>query len=145
MTWEAHKSGFNSTAEQMADRITRYYRSHRSPSDLDVSDVWKRVTGPVNSQPRAEGSGEVWKNPHWYLNGDWWAQIDEVEELGYVEGYLWCTRTQVPTPHDSYSKPSIIYRNKIDAFVKANPKLGAEAVADTLRRFRDKSGVAKPN
>ena len=145
MTWEAHKSGFNSTPEQVADRITRYYRSHRSPSDLDVSEVWQRVAGQLNGQPRKTSGGEDWKNPHWYLNGDWWGQIDEDEELGYVEGYLWCTRTQVPTPHDSCSKSSAIYRNKIDAFVRANPKLGNEAVADILRRFRDKSGVAKPD
>ena len=145
MTWEAHKSGFNSTPEQMADRITSYYRSHSSASALDVADVWQKVAGPLNDRPRKPSGGEDWKNAHWYLNGDWWGQIDEDEELGYVEGYLWCARTKEPTPHDSYSKSPIVYRDKIDVFVKANPKLGGEAVADTLRRFRDKPATSNPN
>jgi hypothetical protein len=145
MTWEVHKIGFNSTPVQMTDRITGYYMSHSSASALNVADVWQRLADPQSTQPRKASGGEEWKNAHWYLNGDWWGQIDEDEEVGYVEGYLWCVHSKLPTPHDSYSKSPIIYRDEIDAFVRAHPKLGREAVADTLRRFRDKPGIAMPS
>jgi hypothetical protein len=85
--------------------------------------------------------GEKWGNAHWYLNGDWWAQISEDQQQGFIEGYLWCLRTQVPTAADRYSEIPNAYRRKIDAFVKAHPKLGNEAVADTLRRYRDQEVV----
>jgi hypothetical protein len=94
---------------------------------------------PSEKEASAPKGGETWKNAHWYLNGDWWAQEAQTEQLGFVEGYLWCMRTQVEGPHASYSKSDDFYREKINAFVTANPKLGNEAVAKTLARFKDAS------
>ncbi len=104
---------------------------------LSVIDVWQKVADQPEAGNSGKDQGETWKNAHWYLNGDWWAQVSEAQQLGFVEGYLWCLKTQVSAPTDSYSKPPETYRRKIDAFVRANPKLGHEAVAVTLRRFRD--------
>src|SRR5271165_3863518 len=137
MTWTVHEKGFNATPEQLTDRISKFYASHPEAAGLSVIDVWRKLDDRPQPSTGTEGQGETWKNAHWYLNGDWWAQISEDQQLGFVEGYLWCLRTQVPPPTDGYSASPNTYRRKIDAFVKANPKLGKEAVAVTLRRYRD--------
>ncbi|MGP8271485.1 MAG: hypothetical protein ACLQLH_15570 [Terracidiphilus sp.] len=144
LTWTAHKKGFNSTPEQIMDKIDKYYITHPGSASLNVIDVWQKVADHSKASAATSDSGEIWKNPHWYLNGGWWGQVSETEQLGFVEGYLWCLRTQVPAPTESYSGIATSYRRKIDAFVRANPKLGNEAVAVTLHRFRDTDVMAAP-
>jgi hypothetical protein len=138
MTWEAHKNGYSATPEQLADKITKFYQTDPGSKSLSVLEAWQRVS-PAAKQPPAPKGGETWTNAHWYLNGDWWAQEAQTEQTGFVEGYLWCLRTQVEGPHASYSKPASFYWEKINAYVAANPKLGKEAVATTLARFKDPS------
>jgi len=142
MTWTAHEKGFNATPEQLTGRVSKFYASHPEAATLSVIDVWRKLDDRPQPSTGTKGQGETWKNAHWYLNGDWWAQISEDQQLGFVEGYLWCLRTQVPAPTDGYSASPDTYRRKIDAFVKANPKLGKEAVAVTLRRYRDQDAAA---
>lgn len=138
MTWEAHKKGYSATPEQLGKKITKLYESDPGTKSLSVLDAWQRVS-PTEKEAPAPKGGETWTNPHWYLNGDWWAQEAQTEQTGFVEGYLWCVQTQVEGPHASYSKPASFYREKINAYVTAHPKLGKEAVAVTLARFKDAS------
>jgi hypothetical protein len=137
MTWEAHKKGYNATPEQVNDKITNFYQTNPASKNLSILVALQRVSTTERQAPGAKG-GETWNNPHWYLNGDWWAQVGQPEQQGFVEGYLWCLRNQVEEPHASFSKPEGFYWEKVNAFVTANPKLGKEAVAKTLTRFRDK-------
>ncbi|MGA3081640.1 MAG: hypothetical protein ABSD44_09685 [Terracidiphilus sp.] len=144
LTWTAHKKGFNATPEQIMDKIDKFYKSHSGSASLNVIDVWRKVGNEPEADEAAEGQGETWKNAHWYLNGDWWMQAGEAEQLGFVEGYLWCLRTQVPATTESYSGSADSYRRRIDAFVRAHPKQGNEAVAVTLRRYRDHEDATAP-
>ena len=144
LTWTAHKVGFNATPEQLSDRITKFYVAHPESVSLSVIEVWQKVADKPKASNGADGQGERWKNAHWYLNGDWWTQVSEAQQLGFVEGYLWCLKTQVSTPTESYSGSASSYRRKIDAFVKANPKQGKEAVAVTLHRYRDRDTDGAP-
>lgn len=137
MTWEAHKKGYNATPEQLDEKITKFYQTNAASKDLSILAVWQKVSGTEKQVPAPKG-GETWNIPHWYLNGDWWVQVEQPEQQGFLEGYLWCFRTQVEEPHASFSKPDSFYWEKVNAFVAANPKLGKEAVAKTLARFRDK-------
>jgi len=137
MTWTVHKRGFNQTPEQLMSRITKYYATHRAAAGLNVIEVWQKLNSESKSYPNADGEGEVWKNAHWYLNGDWWMQSREDQQLGFVEGYLWCMKTQASASTDSYSESPRAYWRKINAFVNAHPKMGTESVAVTLQRFRD--------
>jgi hypothetical protein len=144
LTWTVHKNGFNATPEQIMDKIDKYYKTHPGSVDLNVIYVWQKIANQLKASKGTDDPGETWKNAHWYLNDEWWNQISEAEALGFVEGYLWCLRTQVSAPTESYSRSANFYRRKIDVFVKANPKLSSEAVAVTLHRFRDQDAVASP-
>jgi len=144
LTWTVHKKGFNGTPEQLEDKITKFYKLHPEAASLSVVDVWEKVAEQPKASKVEEDQGEVWKNAHWYLNGEWWRQVSEAEQLGFLEGYLWCLRTQVPASTERYSKSASSYRQRIDTFVRANPKLAKEAVATTLHRFRDQNIVDSP-
>jgi hypothetical protein len=144
LTWTAHKKGFNATPEQIMDKIDKYYQTHPESAHLSVIDVWQKVVDDPKAGKSTLDPGETWTNAHWYLNGEWWHQIYESEQLGFVEGYLWCMKTQVSHPTESYSRSANYYCQRIDAFVSAHPKLGNEAVAVTLHRFRDKDVVTTP-
>ena len=145
MTWTALKKGFSETPEQIMVKIDNFYKMHPGSATLNVIDVWEKVVDhPKPSKDADKSNLEVWKNAHWYLDGDFWFQMNEDEQLGFLEGYLWCLKTQVPDSTEIYSKSASSYRRKIDAFVKANPKLDKEAIAVTLHRFRDQDVVAAP-
>lgn len=137
MTWTAHRKGFNATPEQLTDKVSKFYQAHPEEINLSIIEVWQEVEELPKARNGPEGQGEIWKNAHWYLNGDWWSQVGETEQLGFVEGYLWCVRTQVKAPNEKYSRSASSYRRRINTFVATNPKLGKEPVAVTLRRYMD--------
>ncbi|MDP9162229.1 MAG: hypothetical protein M3O09_18640, partial [Acidobacteriota bacterium] len=148
MTWEAHDNHFNQTQDKIfTDRISGFYKAHPESSRLSVIDVWRKV-GRIPRSKTTENeeakNAETWNNPHWYFNGYWWPD-DEAQQLGFVEGYLLCMRTEVHKPGESYSQDANFYTRKINDFLRrANPKLKREAIATTLHRFRDKGESANP-
>lgn len=155
LTWTAHKQiwprnqkGFGGTWPQLNDAIGKFYKDHPELHDLGVVDVWKKVIIEQSSRRVVPNSGnaETWKNPHWYMDGFWWLDETQEQKQGFVEGYLWCMRTQVPDSQETYSKSVSFYVEKIDAFARANSnsKAGREKVASILRRYRDKKPSATP-
>jgi hypothetical protein len=138
LTWTAREAGFNAAPGQVADKISRFYRSHPEARSLTVADVWRRVEGPVRADKKPDAKGETWQNPHWYLNGDWWGSVSQTEDAGYLEGYLWCIDNRASPKDESYSQSVAFYQKRIDAYIDAHSKSGGEAVANILRRYRDK-------
>lgn len=148
LTWTAHKQlwtknqkGYGGTWSQMNDAITKFYKDHPESQNLGVVEVWRKVINESNKKPTASSeNAEIWKNPHWYMDGFWWLDETQEQKQGFIEGYLWCMRTQVPGPLETYSKSAHFYVEKIDAFTKANAgsKANREKVAVILRRYRDK-------
>jgi hypothetical protein len=140
LTWSAHEEGFNATPGQVADKIDLFYKEHPDSTNLTVVEVWRRIDQGSSQIIGTTRRGETWKNPHWYLDGFWWAALTESERLGFVEGYLWAMHTYVPSSPDKYSKPVSFYVGRIDEFVRANDssKANREAVALILRRYRDR-------
>ena len=140
LTWTAHEKGFNATPEQLVDRITTFYKEHPDSSNLSVVEVWKKLWARTAPTVATSQPGEVWKNAHWYLDGFWWLDESPAQKEGFVEGYLWCMKTQVPAPLETYSRSVTFYVDKIDAFARANAesKANREKVALILRRYKDK-------
>jgi hypothetical protein len=138
LTWKAHEKGFNETPEQLTDRITTFYKSHPGATSLTVIDVWRKLVKPPPSKD-TDVNGETWKNPHWYLNGEWWEQGNEPEQRGFLEGYLLCMRTCVPQPTETYSKSVSYYRDKVWDYLQAHPRTASnKAIADILSTLRDR-------
>src|ERR1022692_1739427 len=141
LTWTAHEEGFSGTPEQLADKISKFYKAHPEAANLAVVDVGKKVAVQPKATKSPESQGETWKNAHWYLNGLWWRGGTLLEEKGYLQGYLWCMNNRVDPKTDSYSRPVSYYQKKIDAYIKAHPNSDDEAVANILHRYRDKNAT----
>lgn len=136
LVWAAHAKGFSATPEQLDKKITHYYAAHPADRKKLVTDVWRELETkslPASVTPGAEN----WTNPHWYLDGLWWSQGAKQENVGYVEGYLWCWRTYLQTPSDTYSRPVSYYVEKISEYIRASAGADDEAVATILSRFGD--------
>jgi len=136
LTWSAYKSGFNGTPEQLVPKVSHYYAHHPQFKDLSVLDVWQRVSGKLPQAPSSV-PGETWSNPHWYLDAGWWGGNNHATNEGFVEGYLWCMRTQNGPPTETYSRSDGYYTATIDAFVKHNPKSNRRSVAAILAQYSD--------
>ena len=143
LTWTAHKKGFNATPEQLVHKITKFYKEHPESDDVSIVDVWKKLSAKTPPSAAAAQPGETWKNAHWYLDGFWWLDETPDQKQGFVEGYLWCMRTQVTAPSETYSKSVSFYVEKIDAFARANAdsKADREKVASILRHYKDKTAA----
>jgi hypothetical protein len=146
LTWTAHIKGFSDPPEQVAGKIDKYYKSNSKSADLSVVHVWgKLAANPVGAHAPKSDDGERWTNAHWYLNGDWFGQIGNYGEVGYLMGYIWCVNNRVQPQTDTYSRPINYYQARIEAYIGAHPKAGNEAVADILHRLRDKNVQGGPH
>jgi hypothetical protein len=135
--WDAHVPVSYDTSDEAFEAITRYYDAHRGSRALPVVEVWKRVAAQVPI-PKPLKGGEVWNNPHGFLNGFWYQQGAESRRFGFLEGYIGCLRTYIKGSVESYAKPIQYYDDNIWGYTKAHPKAEDEAIADILRRFREK-------
>ena len=136
LTWTAHEEGFSATPEELGDKITHYYKAHPQNLSVGVVEVWENVR-PKEGLSGSAPNAETWTSPHWYLNGLWWRQGSRLENVGFVEGYLWCVTTRLKSPAQAYSRPIAYYADHISTYIRANPKADDQAVATILERFRD--------
>ena len=137
IVWTAHAK-LPRTIDDLEGEIDRYYKAHPNDWNVAVTTVWKRVSvqGPP-AKPSLPG-GEVYTNPHGIHDGFWWRQGSESENQGFLEGYIWCMRTCVKEPAETYSRSIDYYFDKIWDYIIAHPKAEDEAVAVLLTRFRDR-------
>src|SRR5580704_14830129 len=59
--WRAHDTTFNTTPEQIADKITDSYQKHPANLRQPVISIWKGILPSIASQ-KASSGGETWKN-----------------------------------------------------------------------------------
>ena len=127
--------------EDAFDEITKYYDAHPGERALAVVEVSNRVAVHVRV-PKAPKGGEVYNNPHGFLNGSWYQRGAESERFGFLEGYIGCLRTYIKGSEESYPKPIHYYDDKIWDYVDTHGiEASQEPAAHILSRFRDKPKV----
>jgi hypothetical protein len=128
--------------EWAVPRITDYYRTHAADDAVPVVEAWRKVLSEAPPETPPKG-GEVHANPHGYYDGLYWCQGSDLERKGFLEGYLWCLRTRVQSPSETYSRSISYYVGKINDYIQKHPKSDEEAIATILSKFRDKPSVEK--
>lgn len=68
--------------------------------------------------------GRVHKGPHGYYDGQYWGDLGEEGELGYVEGCLWCWRACLHSKSATFSESPEEYVALISKWYEFNPKSG---------------------
>jgi hypothetical protein len=65
---------------------------------LPVIEVWRKVGRQIaRDTPQTKG-GEIYSNPHGFLDGLWYRQGSYSDRLGFLEGYIECMRSYVENP-----------------------------------------------
>ena len=131
--WSANNNSFNATPEQVGDKITERYETHKSSLNQSVIELWKNLPTPMQ---KTSAGGETWSNPHWYLNVGWWLSEREPSQSGYIEGYLHCSKS-LSLSSESYSHSANFYSNQINVYLKTHKTAEKVPVATILQRFRD--------
>ena len=128
--------------------VTRYYRENSSRLSNLVSSVF---LGLRDSPGKAavDRYGEPIKGTHGFYRGLYWMQISDypgpqLEQRGYIEGYLTCHARLNHNSGGTFSKPAADYVKLITQWYGFNPETGdinakrqPTAIADVLFKFRD--------
>jgi hypothetical protein len=127
----------NTRPELDQESITQYYKTNAKDVHASIANVWREIVSKSTRRKPVRG-GEVYTNPHGYFDGEFWREGSEPANRGFLKGYLWCMRTCVKEPTETYSQSIDYYWNKIWDYLQAHPKTAYnEAIADILSRFRD--------
>jgi hypothetical protein len=137
LTSVAHEKWVSRSIEWAVPKITDYYKTHTADNGVPVVDAWRKVLSEAPPETPRKG-GEVHANPHGYYDGQYWREGSDLERRGFLQGYLWCLRTRVQSPSETYSRPVSYYVERISDYVGKHPKSDNEAIATILSRFRDK-------
>jgi hypothetical protein len=128
----------NTRPEMDQESITLHYKTNPKDVHASVADVWRK-TASKSTRPKPVPGSEVYTNPHGYFDGEFWREGSELANRGFLEGYLWCIRTCVKEPTETYSQSIDYYWTEIWDYLRAHPKTAYnEAIADILSRFRDR-------
>jgi len=147
--WELHRKFNNSqSAEDVNELVTDFYRDAPAKRSLPVFDAIRAVDLLPPLRKPAPG-GEVWKDRHWYFDGQWWRQGTPADRLGFVEGYLACYRAGVKNARSNFLEPASQYVALINQWYGLNEETGDvipsrvhAKIAHVLFKFRR---VAKPS
>jgi hypothetical protein len=129
------------------DLVTKFYQEDPSRLGESVSDVFYRFRDRHGEKERG-GDGEPIKGRHGFYDGTYWKQIGALggkpEQLGFVEGYLWCHVHLSGNKGGVFSQAPAEYAGSISQWYGINEETGdidekrePTKVADVLFKLRD--------
>lgn len=143
-TWELKiKAKYSHSIEENQKFITQFYNDNPSRRSDPVFQV-SRKAEDIPAPPRPQG-GEVWTEPHGYLDGDWWTQSSPLNRVGFVEGYLRCYAQKRSKKKVHFSKKASFYVEQINRWYRVDDpppiplKISEEKIATVLFKFRDEA------
>lgn len=127
--------------------ITKFYEGNPSRLTEPVPDAFFRFRDRAGEKSAATG-GEPVKGRHGFYDGTYWKQISalggDAEQLGFIEGYLWCHAHLSRNEGGVFSKAPSLYVSLISGwygFVTDTGDIDAKRepakIADVLFKFRD--------
>jgi hypothetical protein len=137
------------------DLVTKFYKENASRLNDLVSNVFLGLRDrPGESE--IDKYGEPIKGPHGLYHGLYWRQISnypgpQLEQSGFVEGYLECHAGLDHNKGGTFSKPAAEYVSLITQWYGFNRDTGdinakrePTTIADVLFKFRDQAQTVNP-
>jgi hypothetical protein len=138
------KIRYSRSPAEDSEYVTTYYFSNPDKRSVPVFEVIRLADDHPSLREIPKG-GEVWNEPHWFYDGDWWNQSVPAERLSFIEGFLACY-SRSPHPHAKFSKAPSQYVQLINRWYgttsdieEPNAKHINDKIADVLFRFQDHS------
>lgn len=128
--------------------VTKFYEENSAHLADPVSDVFYRFRNHTRENAMT-GDGEPINGRHGYYDGTYWKQMSalggKAEQLGFVEGYLWCHAHLLQNQGGIFSKAPAKYVVLISRWYKFNSetedmdaKREPTKIADVFSKFREK-------
>lgn len=128
--WSGHNMTYNATPEQISEKITEKYDSDPANLHRPVTEIWRQL-----GTRKTSSDGEKWSDPHWWFTGTWWLTQREPHQIGYVEGFLHCSK--VLDIEQTYSHEPVFYKERIERDLQGSKRPNKEYVATVLQHYRD--------
>jgi hypothetical protein len=152
---EVPHTDFPQPFETFRRNISEYYQGNPSARDQSVGDVFMQVAGNLKRPPASPEKSEtaspreipeVW-TPSEFFSGQYWAQADDEEKLGHIEGYLWCHEHRAKRRTGVFSKSAVKYRQMINNWYFDDPTGDRmrRPISKVLYLFRDHARTSKPH
>ncbi len=137
------------------DLVTKFYKENPSRLNDLVSNVFLGLRDRPG-ETITDGDGEPIRGPHGFYHGLYWMEISDypgpqLEQRGFVEGYLACHARLGHNKGGTFSKPAAEYVRLITqwyGFKRATGDINAKrqptAIADVLFKFRDQAQSGTP-
>lgn len=103
-------------------KVSDYYEQNPSARATAVGDALVRVaSASAKADKKAEQSGKTQSPPGTaeispqpgFFNGEYWVQAGPEQQLGYIEGYLWCHQHRPSQRREQFSKSPAEYREMV--------------------------------
>jgi len=134
-----HKVRSDATNVEFRKAVNDFYTTHTDQNSTDVPELVIRLLRTLKSSVHQLPGGEVWNEPHGFLDGQYWNESTENERTGFLEGYIKCYENYTRRPRVRFSRTASEYSELLTRYFE-NP--GAdhtdEKIAHVLHRFGDK-------
>jgi hypothetical protein len=92
VVFEKGESGrFTENWRGYEEALTQQLRTHPADLRLPITDLLERIEPTVAKTARLSG-GEVQPGKHGVFVGDYWRQMEELQRLGFLQGFIECQR-----------------------------------------------------
>jgi len=147
---ELQGTNFLGSYDALRQEVSDYYQRNPTGQGMAAGDILLRVGAASGKTPENADQGVKTQAPHGtpevssqpgFFNGDYWAQADGEERLGYIEGYLWCHRHRHSQRRARFSKSAIKYREMVNDWYFSD-SVGVRVntpISDVLYRVRDQT------
>jgi hypothetical protein len=127
----------NGSYEEWQEAVTQNYAQLRYNLDSLVPFVLRQVFRTYRRKTPVIQGGERWTEPHGFFDGMWWRGATEDEQVGFVEGYIWCRSREATKQRVNFSGNADTYVSRLSEHFE-NPSNEDEKIARALYRFRDR-------
>jgi hypothetical protein len=124
-------------------KITSFVESNKSNLKMSVAQLIAAVARPQAANPD-DKYAQHFPGKHGFFDGEYWRMSPPDHRAGFVEGFLNCYRSLIPTKN-SFSRPALLYAQDISKWYGVsdsdpaviNSQRTDAKIADVLLRFRD--------
>ena len=143
--FEANRSDRFGALFLRAKQVTAMYETDPTTLGVSVADAFYKFR-LKESDPEPMPGGEVWSEPHWYYDGEFFRQMGPSGRVVFLEGYMYCLERSVPSLRRAFPRTVQHYSNLVTTWFEIddeketiNIETMREPIATVLKRFASSS------
>lgn len=124
------------TTQEYQRALDQFYAKHTDKNSVPVTDLMVTLVQTLKTSTHYLPGGEVWTEPHGFLDDQYWRESTDKERIGFLEGYIHCYQKYMRRPQVRFSRTAEEYSELLSKYFD-DPAVDHtdEKIADVLHRF----------